>query len=476
MVVRFIEARAGGMSRFLSAAFLTTVSLGVGAWAQDARTVTEPVVPPVCAVIGAHLTSVADGPYRSLAAADEDRLDTIRIQNAIDDCPKGKAVALRTAGRSDAFVSGPLRLRSGVTLLVDKGATLFASLDFNRYAVKPGSCGVAAAGKGRGCKPLITVEDAADAGIMGDGVIDGRGGIIIPGKSISAWDLAAGGQGGRILPRLVVADRADNFTLYRITLKNSPNFHVVYNGGDGFTVWGVKISTPQRFPRETRPLAHNTDGIDPGNGAKNITITHSFIRAGDDNVAIKGDGKGLTNMTVSHSVFYYGHGMSIGSGTAGGVSKVRVIDLVLDGTDNGLRIKSAGNRGGLVHDIVYENICIRSSPHPIMLTGSYGSDGGSRGNSPPVYRDITFRNVGISGGGEIMFSGYDKEHRVAAALDGVFLSDAAKVTYRLEDADVTYATGGSNLALPAGTDATIKGTPSQGSGPNCAGRFVPFPE
>jgi polygalacturonase len=476
MVVAIFLARVGSMFRFISAALLTSVSLGVCALAQDARTVTEPVLPPVCTVLGAHLASVADGPYRSLAPADEAKLDTDRIQSAIDTCAKGKAVALRGDGKNDAFVSGPLKLKPGVTLLVDKGATLFAALDFNLYAVRPGSCGVVSDGKGRGCKPLITVDHAADAGIMGDGIIDGRGGVTIPGKTVSAWDIAHDGQGGRILPRLVIAQNADNFTLYRITLKNSPNFHVVYNGGDGFTVWGVKISTPQRFPRSAHPLAHNTDGIDPGNGAKNITITHSYIRTGDDNVAIKGDGKGLTNMTVSHSVFYYGHGMSIGSGTAGGVSKVRVFDLVLDGTDNGLRIKSAGNRGGLVHDVSYENICIRNSPHPIMLTGSYGSDGASRGDSPPVYKDITFRNVGISGGGEVMFFGYDPEHRVAAALDGLFATDTAKLTYKFEHADVTYAPGGSNLALPAGTDATLAGAPSQGMGPNCAGRFVPFPE
>ena len=55
----------------------------------------------------------------------------------------------------------------------------------------------------------------------------------------------------------------DNFTLYRITLKNSPNFHVSYSSGNGFTVWGVKIQAPKR--------ARKTDGIDPGNST-NVTI------------------------------------------------------------------------------------------------------------------------------------------------------------------------------------------------------------
>ena len=189
-------------------------------------------------------------------------------------------------------------------------------------------------------------------------------------RTSARGDLAeqARAGGSQKVSRLIVANHADNFTLYRITLRNSPNFHVSYGAGDGFTVWGVKIDTPQR-------LARNTDGIDPGNGSKNITITHSYFREGDDNVAIKGGGPGeLTNMTVSHNHFYWGHGMSIGSETNGGVSKLRVFGLSLDGPDSGIRIKSMGTRGGLVHDVVYDDICIRNSPRPIDITMAYSAN------------------------------------------------------------------------------------------------------
>ncbi len=61
--------------------------------------------------------------------------------------------------------------------------------------------------------------------------------------------------------------------------------------------------------------------------------------------------------------------VSIGSETDGGVSKVRVFDLSLslDGADNGIRIKSNAARGGLVHDVSYEDVCVRNSPNPILL-------------------------------------------------------------------------------------------------------------
>jgi polygalacturonase len=435
--------------------------------AQDTRNVIEPFFPQLCTTLDAQLQSHG----HTLAPADEQKLDTARIQKAIDKCGKGRAVLLHVNETNDAFLSGPLELRPDVTLIVGLGVTLYASRDASLYAVSPGSCGIVSHTPGRGCKPLIAVDHASDSAIMGDGVIDGRGGEKMLGSQYSWWDLAeqARAGGGQQVPRLIVANGSDNFTLYRITLKNSPNFHVSYNGGNGFTVWGVKIDTPQR-------LARNTDGIDPGNGTKNVTITHSYIRAGDDNVAIKGGPGGATNMTISHDHFYWGHGMSIGSETNGGVSKIRVFDLSLDGPDNGIRIKSNGSRGGLTEDVVYDDVCIRNSPNPITLDTAYSANGPLQGNSPPSMRNITLHNVRVSGGGKITFNGYAHDDRIAATLSGVQITDDAKYSYVMDHADVTLGPEPTNLQLPAGEDSTIKGTPAEGNPASCADKFVPFPQ
>ncbi len=92
---------------------------------------------------------------------------------------------------------------------------------------------------------------------MGDGVIDGRGGDKLIGQDVSWWDLAQEAKvknANQNCPRLMQLTRADNFTLYRITLKNAANFHVSYSAGNGFTAWGVIIDTPK--------TVRNTDGID----------------------------------------------------------------------------------------------------------------------------------------------------------------------------------------------------------------------
>lgn len=460
-------------------AFLLLASLTVAfslipqAAAQDTRTVVEPILPPLCTTLDARLQAAGN----TLAPADEQKLDTARIQKAINRCGKGRAVMLHVDEANNAFLSGPLELKPEVALIVDRGVTLFASRDPALFAVSPGSCGVVAHQSGpRGCKPLIAVDHAPGSAIMGDGVIDGRGGEKMLGSQYSWWDLAeqARAGGNQQVPRLIVANDSDDFTLYRITLKNSPNFHVVYNHGDGFTVWGLRIDTPQR-------LARNTDGVDPGNGAKNITITHSYIRTGDDNVAIKGGETGggpggVTNMTVSHNHFYWGHGMSIGSETNGGVSKIRVFDLSLDGPDNGIRIKSNGSRGGLTHDVVYDDVCIRNSPNPITFDSGYTAAGTLEGNSPPSMSDITLKNVRISAGGKFSFNGYAKDYRIGATLDGVQITDEAKYSYSLHHADLTLGPGPTNLQFPAGDDSTVKGTSAEGNPASCAEMFVPFPQ
>jgi hypothetical protein len=278
-------------------------------------------------------------------------------------------VVLAASNGKRSFVSGPLVLKSGVTLVVDAGATLYASSDprlFDRGGDnKPGTCGTNDQ-NGRGCRPLITAENTRGSGIMGRGTIDGRGGEKMLGKDESWWQIARRAQKEKTrqnVPRLIQVDRSQDFTLYGILLKNSPNFHVTLNGVDGFTAWGVKIDTPHD--------ARNTDGIDPIS-SRNITIAHSWIRTGDDNIAIKGGNNGPTeNVSVLHNHFYSGHGMSIGSETNGGVRRVLVDDLSMDGTTSGLRIKSNDTRGGIVSEILYHDVCLRGTKAPIDIYTHY---------------------------------------------------------------------------------------------------------
>ncbi len=400
----------------------------------------------------------------ALAADDESRLDTARLQHALAECAQGRAVELAPSGTKDVFLSGPLQIPSGVTLLVDRDVTLLASRDPRLYEVQPGSCGVVNDAPS-GCKPLLSIADAAGAAIMGDGVIDGRGGETLLHQSITWWDLAEKARSGgrQQVPRLIVADRSNNVTLYRITLRDSANFHVVFSRAHGFTVWGVKIDTPQH--------ARNTDGIDPGS-AEDISVLHSFIRTGDDNIAIKGSEGGVGYMTVADNHFYWGHGLSIGSETYGGVHDILVQQLSLDGPDNAIRIKSNPSRGGLVERVTYTDVCIRNARWPILLQTNYNNPG-PFSDRVPLYREILLHDVRILGGGAVSVEGFDAQHRLSITLDGVLLDDPKRYRLTADHAAITYGPGPTNFVLK-GDDVTASGAPRAGTLAPCSAMFVPF--
>src|SRR5207253_9344048 len=117
------------------------------------------------------------------------KLDTARIQQAIDGCTAGSAAELRAAGPNCAFLSAPLQLKPGITLLVAANTTLFASRNPRDYDVTPGPRGVVDH-NGRRCRPRIAIERASGTAVMGDGAIDGRGGAKLLNQGVSWWDLA----------------------------------------------------------------------------------------------------------------------------------------------------------------------------------------------------------------------------------------------------------------------------------------------
>lgn len=431
--------------------------------AQDRRTVTEPRFPEVCTVLEARHSA----PNGALPESSETALDTARLQSAIDGCQPGKAVELKPSGANTIFLAGPLQLKPGVTLLVDAGAALFGSRNPRDYDVVPGSCGIVGQ-RGRGCKPLLLADRAPGSGIMGDGAIDGRGGANLLGQDETWWDLA---HRAKVLdqqqacPRMLVVRQSDNFTLYRITLRNSPNYHVGVDRTDGFTAWGVKIQTPK--------TARNTDGIDPSSST-NVTIAHCYIATGDDNVAIKSGGAGpATHMTIVHNHFYSGHGMSIGSGTSGGVSAIRVTDLTIEGADNGIRIKSDRSRGGLVQDVAYENVCMRDVVNPIVLTSMYTTFPGDR---LPFYKDILLKDVRSVTTGWSTLLGLDAEHKLGVAFDNVTVDGLRPDDLRAENAEVRIGPRRGNF-MPSGNGVSVTDAGASPAAPlSCEGRFVPFPE
>ncbi|MBL0940014.1 MAG: family 43 glycosylhydrolase [Gemmatimonadaceae bacterium] len=444
--------------------------MGAILWAQDTRTVREPVVPAACATLDAVLVPVGDS---TVSDADESKVDSPRIQQAIDGCAAGRAVVLRAAGNRRAFVSGPLQLRTGVTLVLDRGVVLYASRNASLFDITPNACGRLRAEGGRGCRALITAERANGSAVMGPGVIDGRGWATLVGRNETWWEMAEQARDTKYSqnnPRLIQTQRSNDFTLYNLTLRNSPNFHVVVERADGFTAWGVTINTPKG--------ARNTDGIDPS-GSSNVSILHSYIHTGDDNIAIKAGSTGAArNITVAHSHFYNGHGVSVGSETDGGAGNILVRDVTFQGTDNALRIKSNASRGGVVQGVTYENACIRDVRYPIYMDSHYSASPEQDGNKIPHFTGVVVRDVRIMGRGTVVLDGYDAARTLDITFDGVYADEPARIASRGQHAQLTIGAHGSSVVIPDSV-ARVTGARKPGAMPAtlgaCSSRLTPFP-
>ncbi|MEZ0065661.1 pectin methylesterase-like acyl-CoA thioesterase [Streptacidiphilus sp. MAP12-20] len=450
----------------------------VGSATGDARKVSEPAVPgTVCASVAAGLAMPA---RTASGAAESSPPDTARIQRALDACTQtGTAtVAVRltaTDAAHNAFLSGPLTVHRGEVLLLDSGVTLYASRNPADYQVSgQPTCGTLSTAHG-GCRPLISVA-GANAGIEAvraadgsQGRIDGRGDQAILGQSTTWWGLATAAQKAgknQNNPRLIQAVNSDNFTLYHLDVLNSPNFHVVYQGGTGFTAWGVRIRTPDN--------ARNTDGIDPA-GATDVTVNDSYIMTGDDGVAIKG-GSASRNITIENSHFYGTHGISIGSETNGGVSNILVRNNTLTGVDSlgnasgsstGIRIKSSPANGGTVSDVTYLDTCVTAVRAPMVFDTHYASGTGS---GVPFFTRITvdgFRSTASASGAKSTFVGLDPSHPLGLALLNVSMDATA------DTAAYAAITRYADNMVPSGTGVSVTSVGGSGSVPACV--FPTFP-
>jgi polygalacturonase len=164
---------------------------------------------------------------------------------------------------------------------------------------------------------------------------------------------------------------------------------------DGVKISGVTILAPERSP--------NTDGIDPSM-CRRVTITGCTIDCGDDNVAIKAFEKAkgrefaCEDITVTDCTFKHGHGISIGSETAGGIHNVRVKNCTFEDTDNGIRIKSNRTRGGRVENVVFEDLKMMNVRGAISFSCYYPKAPAKDVAKPvtgktPRYSGIVIRNL-----------------------------------------------------------------------------------
>ena len=309
--------------------------------------------------------------------------DTVAIQNALDKCEKnGGGTILLPQG---TYLSKPLFLRSNTELKIQEGATLKATSEPADF-INPDKPNKVIA--------FINGKKLNNVSITGKGTIDGSGQPWWPAALEAKY---AKKKETQTRPHLILIERTKNILIQGITLKNSPKFHLVPKDSENVIIDNVTFLAPDESP--------NTDAIDPST-CRNVIIKNCTIDVGDDNVAIKSGRKnpaypnapGCQDITVTDCKFLHGHGMSIGSETAGGFNNLKVERLTFKDTDNGLRIKSYQGRGGLVENISYSDVTMENVKTPIIITGYYPKipdtdTTDAFTDTTPVYRNIMIKNV-----------------------------------------------------------------------------------
>ena len=317
------------------------------------------------------------------AIGDDAATNTSAIQSAIDAASKaGGGVIQVPAG---TYLCGPIQLASKINLRLEAGA-LLRLLPLGKY---PGGT--------RNPESFITGDGLHDVAITGTGAIDGQG--------APWWPFAKTSKNAK-RPRLIAPANCERLLIEGITLSNSPMFHIALGGKcQDVTVRRVTV----RAPASDDPVlpSHNTDACDVK--GRNILITDCDISTGDDNFTCGGN---TSDVLITNCTYGFGHGVSIGSYTQGGVSNITVINCTFNNTEAGIRIKTDRDRGGFVHDMKYLNLRMTNVNFPILIYASYmatnreyrdlnkltpesaaGYPAQPVGPRTPIYRDLVFSNI-----------------------------------------------------------------------------------
>ena len=156
---------------------------------------------------------------------------------------------------------------------------------------------------------------------------------------------------------------------------------------------------------ETYPGA-NTDGVDI-DSCRHVRISDSYFSTGDDAICLKSgkdaDGRRVNRPTedvaITNCTVHRGHGaVVLGSETSGGIRDVTASNIVAQGTDRGIRIKSGRARGGTLENIRFDNWVIEDTPNPAIEVTNYYTRVPDEPASErtPIFRDIAISHVTIN--------------------------------------------------------------------------------
>ncbi len=322
------------------------------------------------------------------AVGDSLTINTKAIQDAINACSEnGGGVVLFSKG---GYVTGTIRLKSGVMLEVSESAKILGSINIADYPEKIEAFKSVMSENHMYRQSLIYAEKCVNVGIRGKGEVYFRG-----ERANFSGEETLGKIVGR--PFGIRMVECKNVVLQNIFLHNSAAWMQSYIYCQNLIFDGIKVINQANY---------NNDGLDP-DGCTNVIVRNCFINAEDDAMCLKGaSGKPTSNVLIENSTIISScNALKTGTDTQGDFFNIVARNLKLGGIPNEMYalkrhdassgITLATVDGGNVHDILISNVTIERAKCPIFIRT--GNRLRAIPNTPPkevgYLKDIVIENV-----------------------------------------------------------------------------------
>ena len=323
--------------------------------------------------------------------------------------------------------TGALFFPRGTNLHIERDAQLISIVDTTLYPI------ITTRWEGRmrqARAALLNFDDNEGCRLTGEGLIDAKG---------LEWKELPVHFAGR--PKTICFNRCDGGTISGVSIRNQAFWcvHILFT--NGFTVDGIHINAEEYIP--------SSDGIDI-DSSTGVTIRNVHIRAHDDCISIKSgkdtDGrrvnKASEDILIENCHFDYGHGgVAIGSEVSGDVRRVTVRHCDMAGENwYPIRFKSQPSRGGIVEDILFDDIHISNARNAVEINMTWRMKGADEPPYTPrtTLRNIRLRNITAKAESGGLIRGYEEQPipRGAITFDNCHFD--VKTPIQIEHAEVEF--------------------------------------
>jgi len=355
-------------------------------------------------------------------------------EGGIEKCTQAFADAINKATKEGGgyvtvpkgkYLVGPIVLKNNVCLKFEDGTEILFSTDTEDYLPA-----VLSRHQGIDCykhSAFIYANGATNIGVIGKAVLHGQGKawwdfrnaipknedpfailVDMAEKDVPLNERIFDDINKTLLaPCFIMPIYCKNILIEDISVKYGAYWTVNPVYCENITIRNVSVETIGEYGK-----TGNGDGINLSS-CKNVLIEGCMLNTGDDCITLK-SGRGIDgykkgipteNVEVRNCISLKGHGgVVIGSETSGGIRNIYIHDCEFNGTDRGLRIKTARGRGDAIENVWFENVKMGKMENEAVLiimpryTDRFPAYPLTR--MTPRIRNINVRNIECIGAGK----------------------------------------------------------------------------